>query len=89
MCPLTGDECYKHACDWYIHIIGVDPQSNKHIDQFGCSIKFIPLLLIENSRLQNQTAAAIESLRNEVVGAAKLPRLDETPPMKEIPQDED
>jgi hypothetical protein len=67
MCPLTGDDCMKHECEWYIHVIGSNPQSGEQIDKFGCSMSFIPMLLIENSQQQRETGAAVESFRNEMV----------------------
>ena len=67
LCPLTGDECMEHGCEWYTHIIGNNPQSGEKVDNFGCAITFIPMLLIENSQQQRQTGAAVESFRNEMV----------------------
>lgn len=67
LCPLTGDECMEHGCEWYTHIIGANPQTGEQIDKFGCAINFIPMLLIENSQMQKQTGSAVESFRNEMV----------------------
>ena len=67
MCPLTGDSCMKNECEWYTHIIGANPQSGEQIDKFGCSISFLPMLLVENSQQQRSTGAAVESFRNELV----------------------
>ena len=66
-CPLTGDPCAEHQCEWYTHIIGANPQSGEQIDKFSCAITFLPMLLIENSQQQRQTGAAVESFRNEMV----------------------
>ena len=71
MCPLTGDPCMKHECEWYTHVIGKNPQTGKEIDNFGCAITFLPMLLIENSQQQRSTGAAVESFRNEVVEGNK------------------
>jgi hypothetical protein len=67
ICPLTADPCLEHGCEWYIHIVGANPQSGEQIDKFGCSITFLPMLLIENSQQQRQTGAAVESFRNEMI----------------------
>jgi len=67
MCPLTGDDCLKHGCDWYMHVLGKDPQTGAEMDKWGCSMSFIPMLLIENSREQRSTSKSIQSFRNEVV----------------------
>lgn len=77
MCPLTGDDCMKHECEWYTHVIGSNPQTGKHIDNFGCAVTFLPLLLIENSQQQRQTGAAVESFRNRVLGARPVPKHNE------------
>lgn len=66
MCPLTGDDCMKHDCEWYIQVMGKNPQTEESINKWGCSISFIPMLLIENSQQQRQTGAAVESFRNVV-----------------------
>jgi len=67
MCPLTGDSCMKHECDWYIQIMGMHPQTGESLNQWGCSMAFLPMLMIENSQQQRQTGAAVESFRNEMV----------------------
>ena len=60
-CPL-GWHCDK--CLWYTKLRGINPQSGQEIDNDGCAIAFLPILLIENSNQQRQTAAAVESTRN-------------------------
>jgi len=67
MCPLTGDDCYEHKCDWYIQVMGNNPQTGEAMNKWGCSIAFLPILMIENSQQQRQTGAAVESFRNEMV----------------------
>ena len=67
MCPLTGDDCMEHKCDWYINVLGTHPQSGETINRWGCSMSFLPMLMIENSQQQRSTGAAIESFRNEMV----------------------
>lgn len=67
MCPLTGDDCMKYDCEWYINVMGKHPQSEEVINQWGCSMSFIPMLLVENSQQQRHTSAAVESFRNEMV----------------------
>lgn len=63
-CPL-GHTCDK--CLWKVRLRGMNPQSGQEVDSDGCAIAFLPILLIENSQRQNQTAAAVESTRNAVV----------------------
>ncbi len=67
MCPLTGDDCMEHKCEWYINVMGQHPQSGESINKFGCAMSFLPMLMIENSQQQRQTSASIQSFRNEMV----------------------
>lgn len=75
-CPL-GSDCEKvvgdeiHRCRWYIQLAGKDPTSEKQIDEWGCAIEWMPILMVENSMQQRSTSAAVESFRNEMVDAQK------------------
>ncbi|MDH5179771.1 MAG: hypothetical protein OEZ39_07400 [Gammaproteobacteria bacterium] len=70
-CPL-GNECETikdnklHRCRWFVKIRGKDPQSDELIDEFRCSMEWMPLLQIEHSLFERQTGASIESFRNEM-----------------------
>jgi len=67
-CPLDGfNPCRQLDCAWFLKISGKDPQRNKEIDEWGCSMAWLPVLMIENSQQQRQTGAAVESFRNEMV----------------------
>ena len=63
-CPL-GHTC--DSCLWHVQLRGTNPQSGQEIDQRGCAIAWLPVLLIENAQQGRGTAAAVESFRNEVV----------------------
>ena len=39
------------------------------MDEWGCAITWLPMLLIENSQQQRSTGSAIESFRNEMIKA--------------------
>jgi len=69
-CPLWKKPMKQvcHTCEWWTHIQGKHPQSNEQLDHWGCAIAFMPML-IENSQMQRQTGAAVESFRNEMVNA--------------------
>jgi len=45
--------------------------TGKEIDEWGCSIAWLPHLLIENAGQVRQGAAATESFRNEMVKASE------------------
>ena len=67
-CPLDNfNPCRQLDCAWFMKIRGKDPQSEKEIEEWGCSMAWLPLLMIENSQQQRQTGAAVESFRNEMV----------------------
>jgi hypothetical protein len=72
-CPLDGfNPCRQLECAWFIKIKGKDPQSEKEIEEWGCSIAWMPMLMIENSQQQRGTQAAVESFRNEMVKANEV-----------------
>ena len=53
-------------------INGKHPQSEEILEDWGCAMAWMPLLLIENSQQQRQTGAAVESFRNEMVKANEV-----------------
>ncbi len=68
-CPLLNKKCIKHQCIWYNMLQGKNPQTGQNVQEWGCSIAWLPLLLVENTGKQVQTNAAVESFRNEMVKA--------------------
>jgi len=66
-CPLIKKDCVGLQCSWFTQIRGVNPNTGEPVDEWGCAITWMPILLIENSQQQRQTGAAVESFRNEVV----------------------
>ena len=66
-CPLLNKKCIKHQCVWYNMLQGKHPQTGLDVSEWGCSIAWLPLLLVENSSKLNGVQAATESFRNEMV----------------------
>lgn len=68
VCPFNQKPVEKvcHKCPLYVLIRGRNPQTGEQIDQWGCSLAWMPMLMIENSQQQRQTGAAVESFRNEM-----------------------
>ena len=67
-CPLDNfNPCRQTDCAWFTQLRGNNPQTGEPVDEWGCAIAWIPVLLIENSQQQRQTGAAVESFRNEMV----------------------
>lgn len=71
LCPLNGfNECRKLDCAWFIQLRGSNPNTGEDVDEWGCAMAWQPILAVENSQMQRQTGAAVESLRNEIVAAS-------------------
>ena len=72
MCHKTGfsKSCNKLVssgkCNRWMQIQGSDPNTGEPVNRHKCVDDWIPMLLIENSQMQRQTGAAVESLRNIV-----------------------
>ncbi len=72
LCPFAGfAECRQLDCALFTQLRGTHPQTGADIDEWGCSLAWLPVLLIENAQQVRQGAAATESLRNEMVRAAE------------------
>lgn len=63
-CPLIKNVCARHQCAWFIKLVGMDPQTGQQVDKFGCAVSWLPMLLIENSNQQRQTAAGVDKVAN-------------------------
>ena len=75
-CPLgrlceevktEGGVQVMYRCEWYVHVRGKDPQTEKEVDKWGCAVAWMPVLQIENAQMSRQTGAAIESFRNQMM----------------------
>lgn len=67
-CPLHKQAMDQvcHTCPWWQQVRGKHPQSLEEIDRWDCAIAFLPLLLIENSQRQMQTAASVDKVATEM-----------------------
>jgi hypothetical protein len=69
-CPLDNfNPCRQLDCAWFLKIRGTNPNTGQDTDEWGCSMSWMPILLIENAQMSRQTGAAVESFRNEMVKA--------------------
>ena len=66
-CPLIRKNCVAEKCAWYTHIRGLNPNTGQEVDEWSCTISWLPMLMIENSQQQRSTSAAVESFRNEMI----------------------
>lgn len=66
-CPLIKKDCVGLKCAWFTQVRGVHPQTGQEVDEWGCAVTWLPVLLIENAQQSRQAGAAVESFRNEMV----------------------
>ena len=78
ICPLMGGECIEDgsirdgelvACRFWMVVQGTHPQTGEVVNNGDCAIAWTPILLVENSKVNRETGAAVESFRNEMVKA--------------------
>jgi len=73
-CPL-GHKCEEikgdriSRCAWFTKLAGQNPTTGEQIDEQGCAMSWLPILLVENAKTNRGTSAAVESFRNEMVKA--------------------
>lgn len=67
ICPFIGKPCIEHGCRMWVQVMGHNPNTGEQVNQWNCSLAWLPILMIENSQQQRQTGAAVESFRNEMV----------------------
>lgn len=66
LCPLLKKPCIQLECSWFTQLRGTNPNDGKEIDEWGCAVGWLPVLLVENAQQSRQTGAAVESFRNEM-----------------------
>lgn len=81
ICPILNQDCIEDgsiidgelvACKFWMQVLGNNPQTGEAINTGDCTINWIPILLIENSKVNRETGAAVESFRNETVKANEI-----------------
>jgi hypothetical protein len=66
-CPFIKKDCVQLQCTLYTKVAGYDLNTGRQVEDWGCALGWLPMLLVENSGQQRQTGAAVESFRNEMV----------------------
>jgi hypothetical protein len=66
-CPLIKKDCIGLKCAWFTQLRGMNPNTGEELDEWGCAVTWMPVLAVEIAQKSNQTGAAVESFRNEVV----------------------
>lgn len=79
LCPLMNGPCVEDGavrdgelvkCRFWVGVMGQNPQTGEIVNHHDCAMAWLPVLMIENSRVNRETGAAVESLRNENVTIA-------------------
>ena len=70
-CPLIKKKCIEHKCAWFTNVSGTHPQTGVEFDRWECSITFIPLLQIEQTKAALGNQAATVEVRNGVAKVAE------------------
>jgi hypothetical protein len=71
-CPLVKKDCVQMKCAWFVQLRGTNPNTGQEVDEWGCAVSWLPMLLIENAKESRHTGAAVESFRNEMVNANQV-----------------
>jgi hypothetical protein len=66
-CPLIKKDCIGLKCSWFTQMRGTNPNTGEPVDEWGCAVTWMPIMAVEIAQKSNQTGAAVESFRNEVV----------------------
>lgn len=83
-CPLDGfNPCRQMNCAWFTQVRGVNPNTGQEVEEWGCAMAWLPIMLMENSHQQKITGAAVDHMRNEIVNRMDGPT--EIPPHQALP----
>lgn len=67
-CPLIGGDCVEFKCKFWIKLVGKHPQiEHQTIDHYDCTWRWIPILMIENTKEAIGVSSSLDSFRNSVV----------------------
>jgi len=68
ICPLHKKDVSKvcHTCPWWVQLKGASPNTGEMIDDWRCSVAYLPILMVEVAQKANQAGAATEDMRNEI-----------------------
>ena len=65
--PLLKDGCIENQCMFWVHMYGRDGNSDKMIDVFDCSIRWLPNLMTETRAASDRVAASVQDFRNHMI----------------------
>ena len=79
LCPLIKKPCIEHDCEFYTHLIGLNPQTGAQEDKWGCAIAYLPILLVENANVSRQGNASMDKVATEIHKIGDIPIRIELP----------
>lgn len=69
-CSLDSfNPCRQFDCAWFMKIAGKNPNTGEPTEEWGCSMAWLPIQMIDNAQQLRSTGAAVESFRNGMVSA--------------------
>jgi hypothetical protein len=66
-CPLIGKDCIQLQCSWFTQVRGTHPQTGEPVDEWGCAVTWLPILLMENTKEQVGTAECLADFRDRAI----------------------
>lgn len=64
-CPLLRKDCIKFKCKFWTKLVGRHPQiEGQTIDHYDCTWKWMPILMIENTKEAIGVTHSIDAFRN-------------------------
>ena len=71
-CPL-GSTCEEakdgviRRCAWYTKMVGLDPNTGESVDDWACSMAWMPMLQVETSKTNRGRTEALDNLRDAAI----------------------
>jgi len=79
-CPLNGMACvngfrsdfkpnqtgHTSECRWWTHVYGKDPQTEKILDHFDCSMAWMPVVMLEVSQMSRHNTSSLDKVANSM-----------------------
>lgn len=67
-CPINNFEpCKQLNCAWFTKLAGKNPQGGKEVEEWGCAVTMLPLLMVASTNASRGTQSAVETFRNKMV----------------------
>ena len=80
-CPFWRAPCKQHGCRLYIHVQGTNPNTGQPMDEWDCSLKFLPFMMIEVAQQARQAGASTDKVANEVRSLKATVTQSQMPPL--------